>query len=178
MRNAAMSTDRVKNPEKPAAVLTIRTMLLVIFLLGVFGTGAELLLLNHVENIWQWVPLVLISLSIVLLGWRLIGWNGVCVRIFQGTMLAFIVAGFAGFYLHYRGSAEFKLESNPSLTGWALFWQAIRAKAPPALAPGLMIQLGLIGLAYSYRHPACALTTRQSSITEGERYESDQTYAD
>jgi hypothetical protein len=173
-----MSIDRVKNPEKTTNVWTIRTMLLVIFLLGVFGTGAELLLLNHVENIWQWVPLVLISLSVVLLGWHLIGGNGVCMRIFQGTMLAFIVAGLAGFYFHYRGSAEFKLESNPSLTGWALFWEAIRAKAPPALAPGLMIQLGLIGLAYSYRHSVCALTTRQSSTTEGERYESDHTHAD
>jgi hypothetical protein len=164
-----MSIDRVKNPEKTTNVWTIRTMLLVIFLLGVFGTGAELLLLNHVENIWQWVPLVLISLSVVLLGWHLIGGNGVCMRIFQGTMLAFIVAGFAGFYFHHRGSAEFKLESNPSLTGWPLFWQAIRAKAPPALAPGLMIQLGLIGLAYSYRHPAlCLSITRQSNTTEGE----------
>jgi uncharacterized membrane protein YoaK (UPF0700 family) len=173
-----MSVDRVKNQEKTATVWTIRTMLLIIFLLGVFGTGAELLLLNHVESIWQWVPLILISLSVVLLGCHLIGWNAVCVRIFQGTMLAFIFAGLAGFYFHHRGSAEFKLESNPSLTGWALFWEAIRAKAPPALAPGLMIQLGLIGLAYSYRHPARALTTRQSNTTEGERYESDQTYAD
>jgi len=27
------------------------------------------------------------------------------------------------------------------------------AKTPPALAPGAMIQLGLLGLVYTYRHP-------------------------
>jgi hypothetical protein len=161
-----MSYDGTKAPE---TVLTIRSMLLAIFLFGVLGTGAELLLLNHIENIWQWVPLVLILLSVLVLGWYLMGRKAVCMRVFQGTMLAFIVAGFAGFYFHYRGSAEFKLESNPSLAGWTLFWEAIRGKAPPALAPGLMIQLGLIGLAYSYRHPAlCTLTTRQAKNSEGE----------
>ncbi len=30
------------------------------------------------------------------------------------------------------------------------------AKTPPALAPGSMAQLGLIGLAYTYRHPDIA----------------------
>jgi hypothetical protein len=50
--------------------------------------------------------------------------------------------------LHFQGSAEFKLESNPTLKGWELFWAAMRSKAPPPLAPGVMIQLGLIGLAF------------------------------
>jgi hypothetical protein len=158
----------VKNSQE-VAVVAIRSMLLGIFLLGVVGTGAELLLLNHTEDIRQWIPLVLISWSAVVLGWHLMGRNAVSLRVFQGTMLAFIVAGLAGFYFHYRGSAEFKLESKPSLAGWALFWEAVRSKAPPALAPGLMIQLGLIGLAYSYRHPALgALTTRESNNNQGD----------
>jgi hypothetical protein len=82
-------------------------------------------------------------------------------------MVAFIAAGLAGVYLHYQGSVEFKLESNPSLAGWQLFWQAIRSKTPPALAPGVMIQLGLIGLAYTYRHPALFTATEVES-DEGE----------
>ena len=36
----------------------------------------------------------------------------------------------------------------------ALFWKAMAAKTPPALAPGAMTQLGLLGLAYAFRHPA------------------------
>jgi hypothetical protein len=46
------------------------------------------------------------------------------------------------------------MESNPSLAGWDLVWQAIGGKTPPLLAPGAMIQLGLVGLAYTYKHPA------------------------
>jgi len=40
---------------------------------------------------------------------------------------------------------------DPSLEGWALFVKVIRAKAPPALAPAAMIQIGLLGLLYTYR---------------------------
>jgi hypothetical protein len=39
------------------------------------------------------------------------------------------------------------------LAGWELFKEAMTG-ATPALAPGAMVQLGLIGLAWSYRHPA------------------------
>jgi hypothetical protein len=43
---------------------------------------------------------------------------------------------------------------DPSLSGWPLFVKVVTAKAPPALAPGVMVQLGLLGLVYTYRHPA------------------------
>jgi hypothetical protein len=76
-------------------------------------------------------------------------------------MIAFVASGLAGVYFHFQGSAEFKLEGNPSLRGWALFWEAIRGKTPPLLAPGAMIQLGLIGLAYTYKHPALSRTKQQ-----------------
>ena len=35
----------------------IRSLLLVIFLLGVLGAGSELVLLGHYEEPWQIVPL-------------------------------------------------------------------------------------------------------------------------
>jgi hypothetical protein len=66
-------------------------------------------------------------------------------------MLVFLAAGAAGLYYHYRANVEFQLESDPSLTGRALLWKVMRAKVPPALAPGVMVQLGLIGLVYTYR---------------------------
>jgi len=72
----------------------------------------------------------------------------------QTTMALFLVAGLTGVFLHYQANVEFQVETNPSLSGWALFVKAIQAKVPPALAPGLMAQLGLLGLAYSYRHPS------------------------
>jgi cation transport ATPase len=149
-------------------VSLIRAMLLVIFLLGSVGSGMELLLLNHIESLLQWIPVVLISLSLCVFAWHAIRGNTASTRAIQWTMVAFIAAGLTGVYLHYQGSVEFKLESNPSLAGWQLFWQAIRSKTPPALAPGVMIQLGLIGLAYTYRHPTLFGSTKPKFKSEGE----------
>ena len=59
-----------------------------------------------------------------------------------------------GAWLHFQVNMEFQLEMDPSLAGMQLFRKAILAKTPPALAPGAMLQLGLIGLAYTFRHPA------------------------
>ena len=156
MNQPSTPTSHVKGRkyDDVRTVSLIRAMLLTIFILGSVGSGAELLLLNHVESLLQWIPLVLIVLSFLVLGWHAVRRTPASTRAIQGVMIALIAAGLAGFYFHYQGSAEFKLESNPSLAGWRLFWEAIRAKAPPALAPGVMIQLGLIGLAYTYRHPA------------------------
>ena len=58
--------------------------------------------------------------------------------------------------LHFQVNMEFQLEMDPSLKGLDLYRKAILAKAPPALAPGAMIQLGLVGLAYTFRGPTPA----------------------
>ena len=157
----------IENPEEEHRSLSaIRAVLLVILILGMLGTGAELLLIMHTEDYAQWVPLILIGLSFSVLGWYGAGGGGPSLRLLQAVMIAFIFAAFAGFYFHYRGSVEFKLESKPSLRGWALFWEAMRGKAPPPLAPGIMLQLGLIGLAYTYRHPA--LSSNRKNINSKE----------
>ena len=165
-----MSISHVQgyNSEKVRTVAIIRAMLLAIFILGSLGSGAELLLLNHIENLVQWIPLVLILLSFLVFGWHAVRRSPASTRTIQGVMIAFVAAGLAGFYFHYRGSTEFQLESNPSLAGWRLFWEAIRSKAPPALAPGVLIQLGLIGLAYTYKHPALWASTKTELNSEGE----------
>jgi len=69
-------------------------------------------------------------------------------------MLLFIGAGLLGGVLHIRSSMEFQLETDPSLRGRKLFSKAMQAKAPPALAPRAMLQLGLLGLAFTYQQPA------------------------
>ena len=76
------------------------------------------------------------------------------VRLFQAVMVLFLLSGVVGMVLHFQVNMEFQLEMDPALSGMALFQKSILAKAPPALAPGAMIQLGLIGLAYTFRHPA------------------------
>ena len=132
----------------------MRRLILAVLFVGLFGMSAELLLLQHTGSVWELIPLVLIGLGLVTLTWHAITEHPASVRAVQGIMALFLIAGVAGIALHYQSSMEFKLETNPSLIGWALFWTVMSAKTPPALAPGAMIQLGLLGLVYTYRQPA------------------------
>jgi hypothetical protein len=165
-----MSTPSARTDKQAATLAAIRVILLIIFLLGALGTGAELLLLGHTESLWQWVPLLLISISLVALICYTLVRRAASVRAFQITMILFVLSGVIGILLHYQGKVEFKLETNPALAGLELFWEAIKGAAvPPVLAPGMMIQLGLLGLAYTYRHPALiAATEKNKSINTGE----------
>jgi hypothetical protein len=71
-------------------------------------------------------------------------------RAIQAVMVMFVLAGFVGFVAHFHGSAEYQLELNPDMSNWELLEKILRAKAPPLLAPGMMLQLGLLGLAYVF----------------------------
>jgi hypothetical protein len=132
----------------------LRRWLLAILGLGLVGTGAELVLLEHYETAVQWVPLAAVALALAVLIWHTVKGDALSIRALQATMVLFLVAGVAGTGFHFRGSAEFQLEIDPSQSRWEIIKKAMRSKAPPVLAPGLMMQLGLVGLAYAYRHPA------------------------
>ncbi len=131
----------------------VRRILLAVLALGMVGTLTELVLLNHTEGLFQWIPLILLGLGGVALVWHSMIGSSASLRLMRWLMCGFVVAGMAGVYFHFQGSAEFKLESQPALAGMALFWAAIQAKSPPLLAPGMMVQLGLLGLVYTYQHP-------------------------
>lgn len=141
------------SPSKQDDVPAVRRILLAVLFVGLLGTGTDLVLLNHFEDPLQLIPLVLLGLGLVLLVWHAIDKGRASVRTLQVLMILFVIGGLAGLVLHYRGSMEFQLEVNPELSGLELFLKAIRAKAPPALGPGAMIHLGLLGLAYAYRYP-------------------------
>ena len=130
-----------------------RRMLLAILLLGVVGITAELLLLAHTEDIDQWIPIALAGMTIVLSTVVALRPTPGLLRIFQVVMVLMILSGALGMYLHLSANMEFQLEMDATLKGFALLKKSIVAKSPPALAPGAMAQLGLIGLAYTYKHP-------------------------
>lgn len=67
-------------------------------------------------------------------------------------MVLFMVIGVVGVSLHFRSNAEFELLMHPSMDGWELV-RASLAGRTPALAPAILVQLGLLGLTYTYRHP-------------------------
>lgn len=134
----------------------LRRILLALILLGVVGLTAELLLLDHTESFAQWVPLGALGAALGAGVWVWLRPARSSLRIFRGAMTATVAAGVAGLYLHLRGNLDFEQEMDPFARGLGLFWTAARG-ATPALAPGAMIQLGLLGLAYTFRHPAMTL---------------------
>ena len=128
----------------------LRLWILGVLLLGLLGTVVELVLLSHYEQPVQLVPVVLIVLALIVLAWHVMGHSAASLRVLMGLMVLFVLAGFAGFVAHFHGSAEFQLDLEPSLSTWELLDKVMRAKAPPLLAPGMMMQLGLLGLAYVF----------------------------
>ena len=138
----------------------LRRWILGVLVLGLLGTVTELVLLEHYEQPMQFVPLVLIVAAVAVLGWELRRHDMASRRAVQIVMGLFVLAGFAGFVAHFHGSAEFQLELNPDMGNWELMEKVLRAKAPPLLAPGMMLQMGLLGLAYMFSD--CLLYTSPS----------------
>ena len=137
-------------------LVIVRRLLLAVLTIGMAGTIADLLLLDHYEDVWQAPPLVLLSAGLIMVALIWTDPRRTTVRAFAALMILFILSGVAGFALHYNGNLEFQREIDPTQHGWRLFMTVMRAKAPPALAPAGMIQLGLIGLLSVYRHPVFA----------------------
>jgi hypothetical protein len=135
---------------KSDRITLLRGWILGILLLGLLGTVTELVLLEHYEQPLQLVPLVLIVAAIAATGWEFRRHDVSSRRAMQIVMALFVLAGFAGFAAHFHGSAEYQLELNPDMGNWELLDKILRAKAPPLLAPGMMLQLGLLGLAYVF----------------------------
>ena len=131
----------------------LHRMLLALVLLGAAGLLAELALLEHFDSVSQWIPLALLAVVLGAVVAVQVSRGPRTVRFFQVVMGLCVVTGAVGVFLHYRGNVEFELERDGSLHGLRLFWEAIRG-ATPSLAPGALTQLGLLGLAYTYRHPS------------------------
>jgi hypothetical protein len=118
------------------------------------GTLADLMLLAHYEDAAQLIPLALLALGIAAVAVQGLRPSAMAVktlRVVAGLMLA---AGLAGMGFHFNGAAAFQLEIDPTLSLSALVGKVARAQSPPLMAPGAMMQLGLLGLVYTFRHPA------------------------
>ena len=141
----------------------LRTSLLVLIVFGEVGAGAELFLLGHTEEFWQLAPIVLLGLGVVTGVLVLVRSRRATLRMHQVLMALFMIAGPIGLFQHYSANAEFELEMYPSMGGLELIWESLTG-ATPALAPGMMMYLGLLGLAYSYRHPALTKTMERKPL--------------
>jgi hypothetical protein len=156
--------DQTSSPEA-GTLDRVRALLLAVLAIGLSGTAVDLFLLEHYEDVWQAPPLVAVALGLVTVAWAWRTGSAAAVRALRLVMILCLLTGAAGLAWHYQGNVEFQREMDPSLAGWALVMKVIRAKAPPALAPAAMIQIGLLGLLYTYRHGALV---RRAPSTERE----------
>ncbi len=134
--------------------LGLRRLLLALLALGIVSISTDLGFLEHYEDVWMLVPLGALALAALSLVASVVSATPRTVRFFQIVMSLLVVAGLVGIVLHFRGSLEFQVDMDPTLSAGALFWKVMHMKAPPTLAPGALVQLGLLGLASTYRHPA------------------------
>jgi len=130
---------------------TMRRLMIGLLCFGLTGTTLELWLIGHHEDVWQWIPLAVMTASAVSAGWVVSAWSRPSIVTFRLMMAALMVTGLVGAVLHYRANMEFQLEMDPSLSGLALMAEVLHAKAPPALAPGNMVLLALVGLVAVWR---------------------------
>lgn len=146
-------------PVRNGTTERLRTLLLLVFLIGSVGTGIELILLGHYEDWWQRIPLVALGVGAALAVWIMVRPSETTIKVLRILGVVFLATGVVGLSLHFKGNAEFELELHPSMNGLELIWESLKG-AFPALAPGAMAQLGLLGLVACYRHPLLAQANR------------------
>lgn len=151
-------------PTESPALRTIRRALLALLVVAFVGTLVELVLLEHDEDPYQLIPLAVVSLGLVALAWTGIRPGPAALAAFRTVMVLLIASGALGLVLHYRANLEFQQDLAPGVPATTLFWKVMAAKAPPALAPAVLAQLGCLGLIYAHRLPV----GRRFTADEGE----------
>lgn len=135
------------------AISILRRGLLALLALGALGLLSELVLLEHYEERAQWIPMILLTLTLVTIVWHWVEERRPSLRALQVLMLLLVLAGFIGMFLHLKANIAAEEELNPG-TGGLPFWVEVIRGELPTLAPGTLIQFGLLGLLYAYKHPA------------------------
>ena len=155
----------VERRSSDAMLRIARRVTLLILVLAMVGILAELLLIEHFEDPWQILPLALLMIGLAVLAWHARAPSIVSARALRAVMTLFVLAGILGIFLHYQGNVEFELEQNPGASRWALFREAVQG-ATPALAPGVMVQLGLLGVLYGFLASKAKMTDGRIQNTE------------
>ena len=147
---ARLYTRVAAEPEK---LTGLRHFLLLTLIVGIAGMASELLLIGHLEDRLQRVPVVLLPAGLIAVVWHAVRATRASARGVRLLMALFVASGLLGVGLHFRGNQEFELEMYPAMAGVELVRETLTG-ATPVLAPGSMTLLGLVGLAAVHRFPS------------------------
>lgn len=126
-------------------LVALRRVLVALFIFGAVGLLAELALLEHWGELRQWGPMVVLAASIPLAVLTLARPHRHTLLALRAGMLVMIGAGLLGLWFHLEGNLAFERELYPTHDVLPLLVEAFKG-ATPTLAPGALIQLGLLGL--------------------------------
>ena len=113
-----------------------------IFLIMVFGMLADLLLIEHFESFWQFVPVVFLAVAGI--AYFLIS-KEIVRSFFRFWMYLGMIAGVVGIYMHVKNNWEFATELRSNLKGWDLITE-VATGAIPVISPGFLIPIAMLGL--------------------------------
>ena len=124
-------------------------MVALIFAMTIF----ELILLNHTEEVLQWIPFGMSGLGLVAVAVAWFSPGRRTMTALRWVMGLVALSSFVGVYLHFSGNLAFTMEINPSFSVADAIWPAMKGSYP-LLAPGILFLAGILGFAVTYRHPS------------------------
>jgi hypothetical protein len=127
------------------ALAAVRASLLGILLFGLVGMIVELVLLRHTEGLLELSPIVLLALAVLVVTWDSFSGSRLSRVVLLTTMVGFLASGLAGVWLHYHANLGYERDSNPGASTSEVYRKAVMGSTP-TLAPGAMLELGLVGL--------------------------------
>jgi predicted membrane channel-forming protein YqfA (hemolysin III family) len=137
-------------PLEHSSTQTLRRFALALCLLGVVTTPIELVLMHHYNDKDQIMPFIFLGLAAIGVAAAWLRPNARVLRGVRVLMVLVVLGSGIGVFEHlkanYRDATRGGTVSNLIelvLTGFA-----------PLLAPGILAQVGLLGLAFTYKHPA------------------------
>jgi hypothetical protein len=117
------------------------------------------LLVDHVSQLAQMIPFALLIINAVLIGIVAFRPNARALRVFQGWSWLVAFGGVAGVGFHLWGNWQIIREVAPDSSGLELLTSVLKS-GNPALAPGLFVQIALLGWMYTFRHPSLVNPSR------------------
>jgi hypothetical protein len=135
----------------PAEVLLrLRRFLLALSALLFCGALVELWLVNHTEDLVQWLAFVLSAAGALAALLVLFRPGRTTVRVLRVCMVLIAVGSLYGIYEHVEGNIGFAQEIQPNAPTFRLVLSGLRG-ANPLLAPGILAVAATLGLSATYR---------------------------
>lgn len=129
-----------------------RRFLLILSVVIFAGTVAELILVEHTNELLQYLPFLFSGLGILSALFILYHPSARAILVHRILMTVIFIGGVYGVVLHFLRNYDFHLEIQPNATTGEALIEALYGSIP-LLAPGVIPLAALLALAAVWRHP-------------------------